>query len=88
MGDLLRRYWTPALLSAEIPGPGSPPARVRLLQENCPHRGASLYHGRCADMPSEPVPFCGAEKLLEPGEDWRGLGTGDDPVVREAFGEG
>jgi phthalate 4,5-dioxygenase len=28
----------------------------------------------------------GAEKILEPGEDWRTLGTGDDPVVREALG--
>jgi phthalate 4,5-dioxygenase oxygenase subunit len=25
-----------------------------------------------------------AEKILEPGEDWRVLGTDDDPVVREA----
>src|SRR5580698_8796292 len=90
MGELLRRYWTPACLTAEIPEPGSPPARVRLLgeslvafrdtrgrvglvQENCPHRGASLYFGRneramlrcafdvdgtCVDMPSEPAPFC------------------------------
>ena len=66
MGELLRRYWTPACLSAEIPEPGSPPARVRLLgenlvafrdtrgrvglvQENCPHRGASLYFGRNED---------------------------------------
>jgi nitrite reductase/ring-hydroxylating ferredoxin subunit len=66
MGALLRRYWTPACLSAEIPEPGSPPARVRLLgenlvafrdtrgrvglvQENCPHRGASLYFGRNED---------------------------------------
>jgi hypothetical protein len=28
----------------------------------------------------------GAEKILEPGEDWRVLGTDDDPVVREALG--
>jgi len=63
MGDLLRRYWTPACLTAEIPQPGGDPVRVRLLgenlvafrdvrgrtglvQENCPHRGASLYFGR------------------------------------------
>jgi phenylpropionate dioxygenase-like ring-hydroxylating dioxygenase large terminal subunit len=63
MGELLRRYWTPACLSAEIPSPGGPQVRVRLLgenlvafrdtngrvgllQENCPHRGASLYFGR------------------------------------------
>jgi phthalate 4,5-dioxygenase len=66
MGELLRRYWTPACLSAEIPEPGGAPARVRLLgenlvayrdtrgriglvQENCPHRGASLYFGRNED---------------------------------------
>jgi phthalate 4,5-dioxygenase oxygenase subunit len=34
MGELLRRYWTPACLTAEIPEPGGPPARVRLLGEN------------------------------------------------------
>jgi hypothetical protein len=28
----------------------------------------------------------GAEKILEPGEDWRALGTDADPVVREALG--
>lgn len=63
MGNLLRRYWTPACLSSEIPEPDSPPLRVRLLGENlvafrdtngrvglvdesCPHRGASMYYGR------------------------------------------
>jgi phthalate 4,5-dioxygenase len=63
MGDLLRRYWTPACLSAEVAGAGGAPVRVRLLgedlvafrdtggrvglvQENCPHRGASLFFGR------------------------------------------
>jgi phthalate 4,5-dioxygenase len=66
MGNLLRRYWTPALLAEEVPSPGSSPVRVRLLgedlvayrdttgrvglvQENCPHRGASLYFGRNED---------------------------------------
>jgi phthalate 4,5-dioxygenase len=28
----------------------------------------------------------GAEKILEPGEDWRLLGTDGDPVVQEATG--
>jgi hypothetical protein len=28
----------------------------------------------------------GAEKILEPGEDWRLLGTDADPVVQEAYG--
>jgi phthalate 4,5-dioxygenase oxygenase subunit len=34
MGNLLRRYWTPALLSAELPEPDCPPVRVRLLGED------------------------------------------------------
>jgi phthalate 4,5-dioxygenase oxygenase subunit len=34
MGELLRCYWTPACLTAEIPDPGGAPARVRLLGEN------------------------------------------------------
>jgi nitrite reductase/ring-hydroxylating ferredoxin subunit len=63
VGEVLRRYWTPALLSSELPAPDCDPVRVRLLgenlvafrdtngrvgliQENCPHRGASLYFGR------------------------------------------
>ena len=63
MGEILRRYWTPALLCSELPAPGGDPVRVRLLsenlvafrdrngrvgliQENCPHRGASLFYGR------------------------------------------
>ena len=34
MGNLLRRYWTPALLSAEVAEVGGAPARVRLLGED------------------------------------------------------
>src|SRR5918999_3785816 len=34
MGDLIRQYWVPALLSEELPGPDCPPVRVRLLGEN------------------------------------------------------
>jgi phthalate 4,5-dioxygenase oxygenase subunit len=34
MGNLLRRYWTPAALSAELPEPDCVPLRVRLLGEN------------------------------------------------------
>lgn len=62
MGDLVRQYWIPFLLSWEIEA-GESPERVRLLGEdliafrdssgqpgligeNCPHRGASLYFGR------------------------------------------
>ena len=63
MGNLMRQYWLPALLSSELPGPDSDPVRVMLLgekliafrdsngqvglvQNNCPHRGASLFFGR------------------------------------------
>ena len=63
MGNLMREYWVPAMLSSELPGPDSDPVRVLLLgeqligfrdtngkpgliQNNCPHRGASLFFGR------------------------------------------
>jgi len=63
MGNLMREYWVPAMLSSELPSPGSPPVRVMLLGEkligfrdgegrvgllenSCPHRGASLFFGR------------------------------------------
>jgi phthalate 4,5-dioxygenase oxygenase subunit len=34
MGEFMRRYWIPALLSSEIPEPDCPPVRVRLLGED------------------------------------------------------
>jgi phthalate 4,5-dioxygenase len=34
MGNLLRRYWTPALLSEEVPTPDCAPVKVRLLGED------------------------------------------------------
>jgi len=33
MGQLIRRYWVPALLSEELPAPDGPPVQVRLLGE-------------------------------------------------------
>jgi phthalate 4,5-dioxygenase len=62
MGNLLRRYWMPACLSAELDRDGSPlevrvlgedlvafrdtDGRVGVVDVNCPHRGASLYYAR------------------------------------------
>jgi phthalate 4,5-dioxygenase oxygenase subunit len=62
MGNLLRRYWTAALLSSELDAESAPvrerimgedlvafrdaEGRVGLLGEHCAHRGASLYFGR------------------------------------------
>ena len=63
MGELMRQYWLPAMLSEELPAPDCPPVRIRLLGENliafratsgkvgviqnaCPHRGASMFFGR------------------------------------------
>jgi phthalate 4,5-dioxygenase len=63
VGELMRQYWVPAMLSSELPTPDSDPVRVLLLgerliafrdtngqvgliQNNCPHRGASLFFGR------------------------------------------
>jgi phthalate 4,5-dioxygenase oxygenase subunit len=34
MGELMRRYWLPALLSREIPEPDCAPVRVTLLGES------------------------------------------------------
>jgi phthalate 4,5-dioxygenase oxygenase subunit len=34
MGELLRRYWSPALLTAELPAPDCDPVRVRLFGED------------------------------------------------------
>ena len=34
MGDLLRRYWVPAALSEELPAPGCPQVRTRLMGED------------------------------------------------------
>ena len=34
MGEMMRRYWVPALLSWELPEPDCPPVEVRLLGEN------------------------------------------------------
>jgi nitrite reductase/ring-hydroxylating ferredoxin subunit len=62
MGELMRRYWTPAALSSELE-PGCDPMRLKLLGEEliafrtadgqvavmdhrCPHRRVSLFFGR------------------------------------------
>jgi nitrite reductase/ring-hydroxylating ferredoxin subunit len=34
MGNLLRRYWTPACLSLELPAPDCPPVRLRIYGES------------------------------------------------------
>jgi phenylpropionate dioxygenase-like ring-hydroxylating dioxygenase large terminal subunit len=63
MGELMRQYWIPAMLSSELPTPDCSPVRVMLLgepliafrdsdgrvglmQNYCPHRGASMFYGR------------------------------------------
>ena len=62
MGELMRRYWIPAIYDWELE-PDDQPQRIRLLgedllawrdsdgkpavtQEHCAHRGVSLYYGR------------------------------------------
>jgi phthalate 4,5-dioxygenase len=63
MGEFMRQYWIPAMLSSELPQADCDPVRVLLLNEkliafrdtngkvgllqnHCPHRGASLFFGR------------------------------------------
>jgi phthalate 4,5-dioxygenase len=65
MGNLLRRYWIPACLSDEVESDASPlrvrllgedlvafrdtNGQIGLVDQACPHRGASLYFGRNED---------------------------------------
>src|SRR5437870_13730050 len=63
MGNFMREYWVPPMLSSEVPAADSDPGRILLLgeqligfrdsngnggllQNNCPHRGASFVCGR------------------------------------------
>ena len=62
MGDLLRQYWIPALAPGDLISDGPPQrmrllgenliafqttsGKVALVQNACPHRGASLFFGR------------------------------------------
>ena len=34
MGNLMRQYWMPSMMSAELPSPDCPPVRLRILNEN------------------------------------------------------
>jgi len=62
MGELMRQYWLPFMLSPELKSDGDV-LRIRLLSEdllafrdsgghvgvvaaNCPHRGADMFYGR------------------------------------------
>jgi phthalate 4,5-dioxygenase len=62
MGELMRQYWIPAVMSAELPADGAPlrllllgerliafrdsSGRVGVMDHRCPHRCASLFLGR------------------------------------------
>jgi phthalate 4,5-dioxygenase oxygenase subunit len=62
MGELLRQYWHPFLYPYELSPNGAPlrvrllgedlvafrstSGEIGLVQDNCPHRGASLFFGR------------------------------------------
>src|SRR5208282_3014846 len=62
MGELMRQYWIPALVSSELAPDGAPlrlkllgeqliafrdsSGRVGIMDQKCPHRCASLFFGR------------------------------------------
>ena len=62
MGELMRQYWIPAVLSSELASDGAPvrlmllgekliafrdsSGKVGVMDHRCPHRGASLFLGR------------------------------------------
>src|ERR687897_259696 len=62
MGEVMRRYWVPALLSWELAEPDCPHRRVSLFWGRNEEDGLRcVYHGwkfdvngQCVDMPSEP----------------------------------
>jgi hypothetical protein len=47
MGDLLRAYWIPALLSSEIPENDGTPVRIRLLGGTWLHSGTRTVRSAC-----------------------------------------
>jgi phthalate 4,5-dioxygenase len=65
MGQLMREYWIPALMTSELKRGGAPvrlmllgekliafrdnEGRVGVMDHRCPHRGASLFLGRCEE---------------------------------------
>ena len=62
MGELMRQYWMPALMSSELIADGDPvrfmlmsekliafrdsSGRIGVMDHRCPHRCASLFFGR------------------------------------------
>jgi hypothetical protein len=80
MGNLLRRYWTPACLSMELEADGSRTVLIeaaKAVAEGKEPPGLATQ----GDFRS----IRAAEKILDDGEDWRVLGTDDDPAVQEAL---
>lgn len=66
MGEMLRRYWVPVCLAAELPGPDCDPIRVRLLGEDLVAFRDS--QGRVGLMP-EHCPHRGASLYLARNEE-------------------
>src|SRR5438309_6528927 len=61
MGQMLRRYWLPALLSSEPPEPDGAPKRVRLLgQDLGVFRDSHGQVGLLDEKPASPPPLSGA----------------------------
>ena len=101
MGDLMRRYWIPALLSKQLSEPDCAPVRMQLmgeklvafrdskgrlglLDEQCPHRTASLFFGRN----NKDNDYLIDRDLQKSGKSYtgmRGLGV-QDAAIQESMG--
>jgi len=55
MGDVMRRYWIPALLASELTGPDCPPVRVKLLGEQLVAGATARGHSRARGRLKPPV---------------------------------
>ena len=53
MGELLRRFWLPVLLSEELPEPDGPPKKIVVMGE--PLLGFRDTRGRVGRWPSRPI---------------------------------
>ena len=84
MGELMRKYWTPACLSSELAADGEPmrllllgeqliafrdsAGRVSIMEHRCPHRCASLP--ATVDDPDIYCRACGGSFIAPSNIDW------------------
>ena len=69
MGDVLRRYWIPALMSRELPEPDCPPVRVQAARREARRAFATARaaSGSSTNFARTAAPRCGSGATRNPG---------------------